>query len=43
LINFNDRDGSVALFVVSIFESWRKGNQAHATESQQELPTGHVF
>jgi len=43
LINFNDRDGSVAHFVVGIFESWRQGDQAHAVESQQELPAGHVL
>lgn len=33
----------VALFVVSIVESWRKGDQAHAAESQQQLPVGHVL
>ena len=33
MINFNDRDASVALFVVGTVESWRKGDQAHAAES----------
>ena len=42
MINFSDRDESVALFVVSIVDPWRKGDQAHATESQQQIPAGPV-
>ena len=43
MINFNHRDGSVAFFVVGTVESWREGDQALATESQQDLPAGHVL
>jgi hypothetical protein len=39
----NDRDGSVAFFIVGTVEPRRKADQAAAAQRQQDLSAGHVL
>ena len=43
MINFNDRDGAVAIFVVGTGESWWKRDQAFAIQGQQQFATCHIL
>ena len=43
LHDFNNRDKTVAIFIMGAVDSWRQGDEVLSLQSEQDFPASHVF
>jgi len=43
LFDLNNRDGTVALFIIGAVKPWGQGNKAFSLQGKQKLPAGHIL